>query len=137
LQVFGLPALVVGAAGAACVQLSLRRTAIKVLHAPYRAGLQMMGLRALEVDLRYVVPEFAAGLLRALGEVVLALLAAAAVAEWVFDRDGAAVLFLKSASAADWNVAALILLIFAGLKFIADFIGQLAADLVMPPEDAA
>ena len=115
LRVFALPALTVGAAGAASVQLSLRRTAALVLQAPYRAGLQMMGLRALEIDLRYVVPEFAAGLLRALGEVVLALLAAAAVAEWVFQRDGAAVLFLKSVSSHDWNVVALIILIFAAL----------------------
>jgi peptide/nickel transport system permease protein len=136
LRVFALPALVVGAAGSACVQLSLRRTAATVLHAPYRAGLQMMGLRALEIDLRYVVPEFAAGLLRSLGDVVLALLAAAAVAEWVFDRDGAAVLFLKSVSFGDWNVAALILLIFAALKFAADFVGVIAADLIVPREDA-
>jgi peptide/nickel transport system permease protein len=137
LRLFALPALIVGAAGAACVQLSLQRTAAKVSNAPYRAGLQMMGLRALEIDLRYVVPEFAAGLLRALGEVVLALLAAAAVAEWVFDRDGAAVLFLKSVSFGDWHVVALILLIFAGLKFTADFVGQIAAALVLPPENAA
>ena len=137
LRAFALPALTVGAAGAACVQLSLQRTAALVANAPYRAGLQMMGLRAFEIDLRYVVPEFAAGLLRYLGDVVLALLAAAAVAEWVFDRDGAAVLFLKSVSARDWNVAALILLIFASLKFAADFVGQMTAALVMPPEDAA
>jgi peptide/nickel transport system permease protein len=136
LRSFALPALVVGAAGAACVQLSLRRTASQVLQAPYRAGLQMMGLRTLEIDLRYVMPEFAARLLRCLGDVVLALVAAAAVAEWVFNRTGAAVLFLKSASFADWNVAALILLIFAALKFAADFVGHIAADLVMP-DDAA
>jgi peptide/nickel transport system permease protein len=137
LRVFALPALVVGAAGAACVQLSLRRTATKVLHAPYRAGLQMMGLGTLEVDLRYVVPEFAAALLRALGDVVLALLAAAAVAEWVFDRDGAAVLFLKSVSFHDGNVMALILLIFATLKFTADFAGRIGAALILPMDDAA
>ena len=136
-RIFAVPALTVGAAGAACIQLSLQRTAAKVSNAPYRAGLQMMGLRALEIDLRYVVPEFAAGLLRCLGDVVLALLVAATVAEWVFDRDGAAVLFLKSVSSGDWNVVALILLIFAGLKFAADFLGQMAAILVMPPEDAA
>jgi len=136
LRVFALPALVVGATGSASVQLSLRRTASAVLNAPYRAGLQMMGLRAFEIDLRYVAPEFAAGLLRSLGDVVLALLTAAAVAEWVFDRTGAAVLFLKSVSFGDWTVAALILLIFAALKFAADFVGHVAADLVMPEEAA-
>lgn len=136
LRIFALPALVVGATGSACVQLSLRRTAVAVLNAPYRAGLQMMGLRPFEIDLRYVAPEFAARLLRSLGDVVLALLTAAAVAEWVFDRTGAAVLFLKSVSFGDWTVAALILLIFAALKFVADFVGHIAADLVMP-EDAA
>lgn len=136
LRIFGLPALVVGVTGAASVQLSLRRTASAALNAPYRTGLQMMGLHAFEIDMRYVVPEFAARLLRSLGDVVLALLTAATVAEWVFNRTGAAVLFLKSVSFGDWSVAALILLIFAALKFTADFVGHIAADLVMP-EDAA
>jgi peptide/nickel transport system permease protein len=137
LRLIALPVLAVGAAGAACVQLSLRRTATALLHAPYRAGLQMMGLRPLEIDLRYVVPQFVAGLLLCLGDIMLALLAAAAVVEWVFHREGAGVLFLKSVSSGDWNVAALILLVFATLKFTADFVGTICADMLTPLDGAA
>jgi peptide/nickel transport system permease protein len=133
---FALPALTVGAAGAACVQLALRRKATSVLEQPYRTGLRMMGLGAWEIDLRYVVPEVFSGLFNSLGEIALGLLAAAAVAEWTFNRDGAAVLFLKSVSANDWNVAALVLLIFAVTKFAADFIGLILAEFLVPAGDA-
>ena len=136
LHVFALPALAVGAAGIACVQLSLRRVAAAALNAPYRSGLRMLGLGAWEIDLRYVMPEFLAALLRSLGEVALALLAAAAVAEWVFNRQGAAVLFLKSVSFGDWNVAALVLLVFAAITLAADFVGAVAARALVPSEDA-
>ena len=128
---FVLATITVGAAGAAAVQLCLRRTAQAILTAPYRKGLRMMGLDAWQIDLRYTAPQFAAGLLRNLGDIVLALLAAAAVAEWVFDRQGAAVLFLTSASREDWNVAALVLLIFGTIKIGADVIGDVAAHLLV------
>jgi peptide/nickel transport system permease protein len=136
LRAFSLPAITVGAAGIACVQLALRRVAAVALSAPYRAGLRMMGLSAMEIDLRYVLPEFFAALLRDLGDIALALLAAATVAEWVFNRDGAAVLLLKSVSFGDWNVAALILLIFAAITLGANFVGVVAARFLVPPEDA-
>ena len=136
-QTFALPALTVGAAGAASVQLSLRRAAVRAWSAPYRNGLRMMGLGTLDIDLRYAVPEVIAGLLRDAGEIALALISATAVAEWVFHRDGAAVLFLKSAAFGDWNVAAAVLFLFAIIKLVAEFLGLAASWLVAPDEGAA
>jgi peptide/nickel transport system permease protein len=136
LRSFALPVLTVGAAGIASVQVALRRKAAAALAAPYRAGLRMMGLGGLEIDLRYVLPELLGALMASLGEIVLALFSAAAVAEWVFNRQGAAVLFLKSAASHDWNVAALVLLIFAAIKLLADFIGMVAARLLVPADAA-
>jgi peptide/nickel transport system permease protein len=136
-QAFVLPALTVGAAGAASVQLSLRRAAARAWSAPYRNGLRMMGLGSLDIDLRYAVPEVIAALLRDIGEIALALISATAVAEWVFHRDGAAVLFLRSAALGDWNVAAAILFLFAVVKLVAEFLGLMASRLVAPDEGAA
>lgn len=134
LRAFALPALTVGAAGAASVQLSLRRAAMRAWSAPYRSGLRMMGLGALDIDVRYAVPEVLAALLRDAGEIALALISATVVAEWVFHRDGAAVLFLKSAALGDWNVAAAILFLFAVIKLVVEFLG-LAASWFVSPED--
>lgn len=124
------PALTVGAAGAAAVHLALRRAGADASNEPYRLGLRLMGLRAAEIERVYVLPQVLAGLLANAGEIALALIAAAAVAEWVFGWPGVAVLFVKSVALADWNVAALILLLFAGLKFAADFAGAIAARLI-------
>jgi peptide/nickel transport system permease protein len=90
-----------------------------------------MGLPAFEIDRLYVAPEVLAGLLVNLGEVTLALFSAAAVAEYVFGWPGAAVLFVKALAFADWNVAALILLIFAAVKFTADLVGSLASHAII------
>jgi len=62
------------------------------------------------------------------------LFAAAAVAEWVFDVPGAAVLFVKSAALADWNVLALIVFVFAVIKLMADLGGHLGARFLADPE---
>ncbi len=137
LRSFALPALTVGAVGIAIVQLALRRKAAMAFAAPYRAGLRMMGLGAFEIDLRYVLPELLGALAASLGEIALALLSAAAVVEWVFNRHGAAILFLKSAASQDWNVAALVLLIFAAIKLLADFIGAVAARVLVPADGSA
>jgi peptide/nickel transport system permease protein len=137
LHAFALPALTVGVAGAASVQLSLRRAVARAWSAPYRSGLRMMGLGALDIDLRYAVPEVLAALLRDVGEIALALISATAVAEWVFHRDGAAVLFLRSAAFGDWNVAAAILFVFAIIKLAAEFLGLAASWFVAPEEGAA
>ena len=118
--------LTVGAAGAAAVQLALRRAASEAMDEPYRRGLRLMGLSTLEINSVYLVPQMLTGLCRSLGDIMLALFAAAAVAEWVFGWPGAAVLFLKSVALHDWNVAALVLLVFAAFKFAADFAGDSA-----------
>ncbi|HSM97010.1 MAG TPA: ABC transporter permease [Rhizomicrobium sp.] len=132
LHAFALPALTVGAAGAASVQLSLRRSATIAWSEPYRTGLRLMGLGTLDIDLRYAFPEVFAALLRDLGEVMLALISATAVAEWVFDRDGVAVLFLKSAALGDWTVVAAALLIFATITLVFSLLGGIASRLIVP-----
>ena len=122
-----LPILTVGAAGAASVHLALRRAVNEADSEPYRQGLRLMGLGALEIERVYVLPQVFAGLLSGSGEIVLTLISAAAVAEWVFNWPGDAVLFIKSAALGDWSVAALVLLVFAALKFLADCAGAIAA----------
>jgi peptide/nickel transport system permease protein len=124
---FLLPILTVGAAGAAAVQLALRRGSAMVARHPYRRGLRLLGLSALEIDRVYVWPEVFAVLVASIGEIVLALLSASAVAEWVFDVPGAAVLFVKSMALADWTMAALVLFVFAAIALIAEFIAVIAS----------
>ncbi|MEI9887213.1 MAG: DJ-1/PfpI family protein [Rhizomicrobium sp.] len=122
-----LPVLTVGLAGAAAAQLALRRAGSESASEPWRVHLRRMGLSPLEIESAYGVPQIFAGLLASLGEVMLALLSAAAVAEWVFNYAGAADLFVKSVALHDWAVVAPILLSFASLTLIADFIGRCAA----------
>ena len=127
LRTLALPVLTVGIAGAAAVQLVLRRASAEAMDEPYRRGLRLMGLSTLEINSVYLVPQLLTELCRSLGDITLALFAAAAVAEWVFAWPGAAVLFLKSVALHDWRVAALVLLVFAAIKFGADFAGELGA----------
>ncbi len=126
LRIAALPVLTVGLAGAAAVQLALRRAASLSSGAAFRTGLKRLGLGALEIERLYVVPQVLAGLVASAGEIMLALLSAAVVAEWVFNRPGAADLFVKSVALHDWNMTALILVVFAGLSFATDFLGSLA-----------
>ena len=137
LRALALPALTVGAAGAAAVQLSLRRAASVAIEAPYRQGLRLMGLGSFEIDRAYIAPQIVAGFLANLGEITLALFSAAAVAEWVFGWPGAAVLFVKSIALQDWSVAALVLLVFASIKLAADFAGAVSARALARGEGAA
>ena len=127
LETLLLPVLTVGLAGAAAAQLALRRAGSDSANEPWRVQLRRMGLTPLEIESVYGLPQIFAGLLSSMGEVVLALLSAAAVAEWVFNYAGAADLFVKSVALRDWAVVAPILLSFAGLTLIADFIGRCAA----------
>ena len=127
LQFAALPVLTVGLAGAAAVQLALRRAAAESASESFRTGLKRMGLSALEIEWVYAVPQVIGGLLASAGEIVLALLSAAVVAEWVFHRAGAADLFVKSVALHDWNMTALILFVFAAFGFLADFLGRIGA----------
>jgi peptide/nickel transport system permease protein len=124
------PVLTVGLAGTAAIQIALRRAAAEIEDAPFRAGLARLGLPALEIDRVYVLPLVFAGLLHGLGEVVLALLSAAVVSEWVFQCPGVADLFVKSVALSDWNMVALILFLFAAAVMLADFVGRIAAHLI-------
>lgn len=127
LRSIALPGLTVGAAGVAAVQLSLRHVIRQALAEPYRRHLQAMGLGRFEIDRLYLLPRIAAGLLMSAGEIASSLLAATAVAEWVFNRPGAAELFLKSVALEDWTVAGLILFMFAALTAGVKFLCALAS----------
>ena len=137
LRAVALPALTVGAAGAASIQLALRRAMSQAAGEPYRRGLHAMGLGRFEIDRVYLFPQIVAGLLHSLGEVASSLLAATAVAEWVFGWRGAADLFLKSVALQDWTVVALVLLVFAALTMTAEFLGVIGARLLAETERAA
>jgi peptide/nickel transport system permease protein len=130
LQIAALPILTVGLAGAAAVQLALRRAASQSSGEAFRTGLKRLGLGVFEIERLFILPQVLAGLVASAGEIMLALLSAAVVAEWVFHRPGAADLFVKSVALADWNVAAIILFIFAGLTFLTEFAGRIAGRIL-------
>lgn len=121
-----LPVATVGLAGAAAVQLALRRAAAKAASAPYRTGLKRLGLHPLRIDLVYVLPKVFAGLLESAGEIASALIAAAVVAEWVFHRPGAADLFVAAVHSADWPLTAVVVFFFAVITQTAGFLGRTA-----------
>ena len=125
-RIAALPVLTVGLAGAAAVQLALRRAASQSSGAMFRSGLKRLGLGAIEIERLYVLPQVLASLVASAEEIMLALLSAAVVAEWVFLRPGAAELFVKSVALHDWNMTALILMVFAGLTFVTGFFGRIA-----------
>jgi peptide/nickel transport system permease protein len=131
-QIAALPILTVGLAGAAAVQLVLRRSAALSSEAPFRTGLKRMGLGLIEIETFYVLPHVAAGLAAGAREIVLALVSATVVAEWVFHSAGAADLFVKSVALADWNMAAILLFVFAAITFVVDFLGQTIAHALAP-----
>jgi peptide/nickel transport system permease protein len=131
-QIAALPILTVGLAGAAAVQLVLRRTAAQSSGEAFRTGLKRMGLGLIEIEAFYVLPRAVAGLLAGAREIVLALFSAAVVAEWVFHRAGAADLFVKSVALADWNMAAILVFVFAVASFAADFLGHVLAEALAP-----
>ncbi|MBS0473053.1 MAG: ABC transporter permease subunit [Proteobacteria bacterium] len=127
LQALLLPVLTVGLAGAAAAQLALRRAGAEASGEAWRVELRRLGLTAWDIETGHVMPRLIAGLLAGLGEVMLALLSAAAVAEWVFNYAGAADLFVKSVALHDWAVVAPVLFAFAALTLIAEFVGRVAA----------
>lgn len=136
LLIAALPILTVGLAGAAAVQLALRRAATRSSGEAFRTGLKRLGLSGMEIEVLYVMPQIFAGLLANAGEIMLALVSAAVVAEWVFNRQGAADLFVKSVALADWNMTAVILFAFASLTILANFFGRIAG-YVLAREEVA
>jgi len=126
-RAIALPAILVGLGGAGAIVTRLRQIADTLAYAPYREGLRRLGLPNWEIGLHYLLPEIAAGVLANLGEVMLALMGAVIVAEWIFQWPGAAAFVIKSVALSDWSVAAIILAVFAGLTLVADFIGALVS----------
>jgi peptide/nickel transport system permease protein len=131
-QVAVLPILTVGLAGAAAVQLVLRRSSAQPGGESFRTGLKRMGLGLIEIETLYVLPKMVAGLAAGAREIVLALFSAAVVAEWVFHCAGAADLFVKSVALADWNMAAILLFVFAMVTFAVEFLGEAIAHALAP-----
>jgi len=129
-----LPALTIGVAGAAHLQMSLRRAAAAAWMAPYRSGLRMMGLGLLDINLRFALPEIIAALLRDARGFILTLISATAIAEWIFHRNGAAVLFLNATASHDWAMATATLLLFAVFTLIVGFVGDLLASFIVPED---
>ncbi len=134
LQITALPVLTVGLAGMAAVQLALRRSTLQSNGEAFRVGLKRMGLGLVEIEALYVLPQVFAGLLLGAREIALSLLSAAVVAEWVFHRAGAADLFVKSVALADWNMAAILLFVFASVTFSVDFVGKVFGHALAPGE---
>jgi len=136
LRLAALPIATVGLAGAAAVQLALRRAAARSSGEAFRTGLKRLGLSGMEIEFLYVMPQIIAGLLASAGEIALALVSAAVVAEWVFNRQGAADLFVQSVALADWNMTAVILFAFACLTIVTGFFGRIAGYLLAREEMA-
>jgi len=134
LPLTAVPVLTVGVAGAAAVQLVLRRAAARTSGDSFRIGLKRMGLSAIEIEALYVLPAVFAALLSGAREIVLALVSATVVTEWVFHRDGAADLFVKAVALSDWNMAAILVFVFALITFVADFIGSILGHALAPGE---
>jgi peptide/nickel transport system permease protein len=128
------PALTVGVAGAYSLQNILRRAVVHGRNEPYRRGLRALGLGRFEIDSLYLLPQVLAALVYNLGDIALSLVAATAVAEWVFDWPGAAGLFLKSVALRDWTVAGLILFVFAAITITAQLAGAFLARFLAESE---
>jgi ABC-type dipeptide/oligopeptide/nickel transport system permease component len=94
----------------------------------------MMGLGLSDINLRFALPEIAAAVLRYLREFSLTLISAAAIAEWVFHRSGAALLFLNAAATQDWAVASAVLFLFAAITLVIGFSADALASLIVPEE---
>lgn len=126
--------ITVGLAGAGAVALSWRNALDVAAAEQYRDGLRRLGLSDLEIFNFYVARHALALTLRNLPDILLALFAAAAVAEWTFAREGAGAAFIHAVALEDWPVAAIILFVIAIIRSAADFAGPLAAHALIGDE---
>jgi len=131
------PALTIGLAGAGAVGLALRNAVERAGAEPYRRGLRRLGIPKGQIFGLYVARRALALLLRDAGDIVLALFTAAAVAEWVSGWPGAGAEFVQAVALKDWPVAGAIVLVFAAVRFAADFIGALAFRLLGGEDEPA
>ncbi|MGQ0741872.1 MAG: ABC transporter permease subunit [Alphaproteobacteria bacterium] len=117
----------VGLAGAGAVALAWRNALQRAASEPYVEGLERLGLGEREILRRYVVREAVALALREAAPVILAIFAAAAVAEWIFGWPGAGAAFIHAVALEDWSVAGLIVFAIAVIRAAVDFAGPTAA----------
>jgi peptide/nickel transport system permease protein len=136
LKAIAPPGLTVGLAGAGAVALSWRN-ALEIAGAePYRDGLRRLGLSDSDILRIYVTRHAIALTLADLADIVLAVFAAAAVAEWIFAWPGAGAAFIHAVALDDWAVAAVIVFVIAVIRATADFAGPVAAHALIAEETA-
>lgn len=127
----------VGLAGAGAVALAWRNALEEAGTEPYREGLRRLGLSDAEILRVYVARHAIALTLADLAKIILAIFAAAAVAEWIFAWPGAGAAFIHAVALEDWAVAAVIVFVIAVIRAGADFAGPVAAHALIAEEAAS
>ena len=117
--------LPIALAGAGVVASAIAAAITQALDEPYREKLHQLGLGQREILRVYVSRRALALALSALGDVVLALIAATAVVERLFDWPGAGAQFLHAAALENWPVVAALVFAIALARVIADLVGRL------------
>jgi len=136
LQAIAPAGVTVGLAGAGAVGLAWRNALETASAEPYRDGLRRLGLSDAEILRVYVVRQALALTLADLADIMLAIFAADAVAEWIFAWPGAGAAFIHAVALEDWAVAAVIVFVIAVIRAGADFAGPMAAHALIA-EDAS
>jgi peptide/nickel transport system permease protein len=127
---------VVALALAGAIALALQSSARVALRESYTDNVSRFGLPRGEVIRAYALRHIFALALTKGGDIVLAASGAVVVAEWVFRWPGAGALFVRSVALQDWHVVALLVLILAGARFTAEFLGASAAKTLMGAKPA-
>ena len=116
------------AAGA--LALAIATAMSNALAEPYRESLHRLGMTQRDVLRHYVARRTLATAFASLGNVALAAIGATAVVERLFDWPGAGALFMDAASGGDWSVIAVLVLVIATARIVADFIASLASTAI-------
>ena len=117
--------LPIGLAGAGAVAGVVYGAIAQALGEPYREQLHRLGLGQREILRTYVSRRALALGMGALGDVVLALIAATAVVERLFDWPGAGAQFIRAAALENWPVVAALVFVIAMARIVADLVGRL------------
>jgi len=124
----------IGLAGAGAIAASLSRALRAAMREPYCAGLARLGLPRGEILTVYVARQALGTAAKDAGEIVLVLITAAALVEWVFAWPGAGTAFFRSLALHDWPLAAAIAFLFALLRLSLGVAGALASRALLGPE---
>jgi peptide/nickel transport system permease protein len=119
--------LPIGLAGAGAVAVAMSGAMSEALAEPYRESLYRLGLSPREILRTYVGRRTLAIATTALGNIVLAAMAATAMVERLFHWPGAGAQFMDAAALGNWPVVAVLVLVIATVRIVADFMGALAA----------